>query len=152
MVDDGHDRLGGAGGQTGGIADDDLAHVLDGGGVDVLHRGEVLGDGDGLVNVVQRTEGQDAVDRGIGVHGADGLDVLILGDVGRQGNDLNLDVALVHGLGGALLVGEVGALLAHAQNAQLGGDALGAQRVRLRAAFFLDRRCDRSAVQYLCHR
>ena len=91
------------------------------------------------------------MDRGVGVHGADGLDVLVLGDVRRQRDDLDLDVALVHGLGGALLIGEVGALLAHAQNAQLGGDALGAQRIGLRAAFFLDRLCDRGAVQYLCH-
>ena len=77
----------------------------------------------------QRAEHQNAVDGVVRVQLVDGGEHLLLGCVLGEDKFLHLDADQLRALGRAALIGEVGGVLADAQNAEGRGDALGLEGI-----------------------
>ena len=78
----------------------------------------------GLQVLGQGPEHQNAVDGVVGVDLIDNRQHVLLGGVGRQLELLDLHAHQLSPLGSALLVGQIGGVSAHADDAQSGDNAL----------------------------
>ena len=132
VVQDLHAGGGGAGGKA------QIAAALEhtgvrqvGHAVDVLLRVEAVADLIlvGLEMLRQRTEHQNAVDGVVGVDLVDELEQVLLGGILRQDKLLYVDADELGALRCALLIGQIAGVLAHADDAERGNDALFLQRI-----------------------
>ena len=122
VVQDFKDRLGGAGRQGRGVTENGLSHVDDRAGVHVLLRVDDLRDGGLFVDVVQRTERENAVDGRVLIQRFERRDVILLGHIDREGRHSDVDPDLGQGGGGAALIREVRSLLPDAKDGELRRD------------------------------